>query len=476
MAEYDLLLTGARVVDPASGVHGIRDVGIANGKIEAIEPSLPTERAKTAIPLDGLTIVPGIIDTHVHVGGMGDGIPRAMGLRMVAQSGVTTALDLACQPQSLVKSLQSTPVGLTVAGLCHLNQRVNLSGPNPDKAEVRKVLKQALEDGAIGAKVLSSLGPEGSSNAIEVANEERAYIAFHLGTTETGSHLEGVRELPKLLGSNKVHVAHVNSYCRGVIQDAIDEALETFSILEGLDGQVVCESYMAVGNGSGAHLDGDVVAGASARNMLGLRKYPGTRQGMHQAFRDGYCSVVAPAGGVNILVTGEEAIKAWEEAGTNISISFAVNPPPVTFLCATRRKKNGSFLIDALATDGGSFPRNVLVEKGLALVKYGALSIDDFAKKGAWNPARMLGLKGKGHLAPGADADITVLNTNECKATMSFSGGELIMIDGVIVGKRNTLVVTSAGEAAATSAGLGVKVIDVSQSGLYRGLESVSLN
>ena len=35
--KYDLLLTGGEVIDPGAGLRGIMDVGVAGGKIVAVE-------------------------------------------------------------------------------------------------------------------------------------------------------------------------------------------------------------------------------------------------------------------------------------------------------------------------------------------------------------------------------------------------------------------------------------------------------
>ena len=43
----------------------VGDVRIENGQISAIGPSL-TESAEVVIQESGLTVMPGVIDTHVH--------------------------------------------------------------------------------------------------------------------------------------------------------------------------------------------------------------------------------------------------------------------------------------------------------------------------------------------------------------------------------------------------------------------------
>ena len=47
--KYDLLLTGGDVLDPAGGLRGLMDIGIAGGKISAVAHSLPAADARRTI-------------------------------------------------------------------------------------------------------------------------------------------------------------------------------------------------------------------------------------------------------------------------------------------------------------------------------------------------------------------------------------------------------------------------------------------
>ncbi|HOQ61323.1 MAG TPA: amidohydrolase family protein, partial [Vicinamibacterales bacterium] len=65
-----LLLRGARVVDPASGVDGARDVLVEGGRIADVGVSIaPGEAAATAVVELGpsLVVCPGLVDMHVHL-------------------------------------------------------------------------------------------------------------------------------------------------------------------------------------------------------------------------------------------------------------------------------------------------------------------------------------------------------------------------------------------------------------------------
>ena len=51
------------------------------------------------------------------------------------------------------------------------------------------------------------------------------------------------------------------------------------------------------------------------------------------------------------------------------------------------------------------------------------------------NPARILKLKGKGQLAPGADADVVLLDARTLQITGVLAGGEWLMRDGALLKK-----------------------------------------
>ena len=64
---FDLLIFGGRVIDPANGLDGIADVGVRGGVIAAVGADLPRQGAKQLVDATGKLVTPGLIDTHVHV-------------------------------------------------------------------------------------------------------------------------------------------------------------------------------------------------------------------------------------------------------------------------------------------------------------------------------------------------------------------------------------------------------------------------
>ncbi|MBW0105843.1 amidohydrolase family protein [Pseudonocardia sp. KRD291] len=84
MSIYDLVVAGGRVVDPASGVDAVADVGISGGRVAAVGTGL---RGTRVVDARGRVVAPGFVDLHSHC----DDIP---GMRLQAFDGVTTALEL----------------------------------------------------------------------------------------------------------------------------------------------------------------------------------------------------------------------------------------------------------------------------------------------------------------------------------------------------------------------------------------------
>lgn len=62
---FDVLITGGTVIDGSGAPRRRADVGVSNGKIQAIG-SLGSEPAKRKIDATGLIVAPGFIDSHCH--------------------------------------------------------------------------------------------------------------------------------------------------------------------------------------------------------------------------------------------------------------------------------------------------------------------------------------------------------------------------------------------------------------------------
>ena len=65
--KFDLVIKGGDVLDPSQSLRGRRDIGIRWGVVQAVEESIPAERALKTIDASGKLVMPGLVDLHCHV-------------------------------------------------------------------------------------------------------------------------------------------------------------------------------------------------------------------------------------------------------------------------------------------------------------------------------------------------------------------------------------------------------------------------
>ena len=90
--KYDTLIRGGRLIDPAMGIDGVRDVAFAGGCVAAVGESLSVADARETVEATGCVVSPGMIDLHVHVfeGVTHMGIPADA---TCLATGATTVVD-----------------------------------------------------------------------------------------------------------------------------------------------------------------------------------------------------------------------------------------------------------------------------------------------------------------------------------------------------------------------------------------------
>lgn len=456
---FDVLLKNAHVVDPLNGINGVNDVAIVDGRIAGVDRNLG-DSAKEVIDLSGLVLQPGIIDSHVHLGTMW-GSP--FGPKMLAMNGVTTCLDMAGPLDDILKNVPEYGAGINMAILQFASPPFTFKTNAPSQQEMVDLIDASLEGGALGVKLLGGhypLTPDVSSTLIKTALDRRAYVAWHAGTSEHGSNLEGMIEAVQMADGYPLHLAHINAYCRGAIKNDIEEANIAIDLLKQ-NPNIFCESYISPKNGTRLTCDDQGrIQSKVTGNCLRHFGFSEDRDGVRKALLAGKAFVVYDAGGYSDLCTGEDALKRWEAAGSDVGGSFNINPPIPRILLAQAKRDDGSFVVDAISTDGGCIPRNVIISQGLSLVKLDVLTLSELAQKTSLNPARMLRLTNKGHLSVGADADITVYDYATQTPKASFVAGKKVLWNGQVVAKGATVICTERGVHAIEALGMKAIVVD----------------
>jgi dihydroorotase len=139
---YDLLLRGGHVICPASGLNGVMDVAIRNGKIAAVQTDILPASAKEVLDVRGRLVLPGMIDTHAHVYKYVSGRFGLDADMVGVHSGVTTVID------------QGGPSCMTFPGFRHFVAE-------PAKTRVYAFLSSYLVGGLEGHLYPNLYSPDG---------------------------------------------------------------------------------------------------------------------------------------------------------------------------------------------------------------------------------------------------------------------------------------------------------------------------
>lgn len=97
--QFDLVLRNGHVLDPENNVDRKCDVAIRDGKIAAIEPSIPSSAGRKSIDISDLYLTPGLVDIHVHAftgprhNAWGNGDLSVPADVIAVPNGVTTGAD-----------------------------------------------------------------------------------------------------------------------------------------------------------------------------------------------------------------------------------------------------------------------------------------------------------------------------------------------------------------------------------------------
>lgn len=459
---WDRVLENVYMIDPMHHREGRVSIAIQGHRIAKVAHEI-TEPAIQRDDYSGLCVMPGLIDTHLHLGSI---FGSPYGARMAAAAGVTTALDMAGPIDDILHYAKRTGSGIRVAMLRGFDPMRLFGSMIPTDEQMRAWLRRITKKGALGAKIMGGHWPlplRTAQRLVRLANEENVYIAWHAGSETAGSNIEGMRRAVAATVGLRCHLAHINAYCRGRIASVEEEVQRAKALLEA-HPNLWCESYVSPNNGTILTCDeqGEMIDHVT-RTCLATFGHAANREGMKEAFLAGHAFAIKDQNGVSDLVGGQRALEHWLACRTDCAGSFPVNPATSRFMLASAKRADGSFVVDAISTDGGCIPRNVTLSVGLSLVKFGAITLQEFVVKTSLNPARHLRLFDRGGIAEGYLADLTIFDLDGQKAVETIVDGKTIYRDGVWSGRDLRFVTLAQGKEFLRDKGFATEVIDLTR-------------
>jgi len=265
---FDLVVANGRVIDPETGLDGMRSVGIRDGRIEAI--SRTPLRGRTVLDASGLVVAPGLIDLHAH----GQDLPAA---RMQALDGVTTALELeagtlpvAAAYERIAREGRPINYGFSASWLFariaekeemeptgsvtffqeaqrRKGWQYTLASPE-ETARIIARVERGLQEGALGIGVLAGYAPGyGRKEAFAVAQlaaRVRVPTFTHVrynSVIEPQSSFEAIAEIVSLAAATGAHM-HINHLNSSSMRD-IPRIAELLRGAQGRGLRITTEAY-----------------------------------------------------------------------------------------------------------------------------------------------------------------------------------------------------------------------------------------
>ena len=396
---YDRVILGGRVIDPASGVDAVRNIGLQDARIAVITTQAVSGR--DTIDARGLVVAPGFIDLHAHG-------QTAETYRFYALDGVTTALELELGSADVAGWYREREGGQRVnygVSIGHIKVRMAVMHDSGTRMPVDAAAYRAASPAQI-AEITQRIDMGLREGAVDIgagfpytpaATRDELLAVFRVAArTKTPIHVHirpGVAGLKEALGLARetnapLQVVHINSV--GLAETP--ELLEMITAARGQGRDVTTEAYP---------YDAGMTEIQSATIQDVYKTAPDARLAELEWARTGER-------------LNRESFERYSRTGGPVVVHTNTEPmvavaltSPLTMIAS-----------DAYWQDGTGHPRTTGTFArvlGRYVRETHALSLMDAIRKMTLMPAQRLearvpAMREKGRLLVGADADITIFD------------------------------------------------------------------
>lgn len=438
-----VLLKGGLVIDPAQNLEEVMNVLLADGKVAKLGKE--DFDADIVIDCTGKVVAPGFIDIHMHEDGYDEENDRITGtiFQTMVRMGVTTAIagncgDNDCDPLVFLDSADRNGLAANVgmlAGHTYLRNKYSDQDKyhNIEKASIEAMAKECarlLDGGCLGVSFGLKYIPGTTWDEIislaSLCKKDDKLVAAHV-RDDVERVFDAAKELADI-GKDagvKVQFSHIGSMGGyGQMAQLLSE-IEDYQ-KQGIDMMCDCYPYEAFSTGIGETTYDD---------------------GFLESYQADYDSVLICSGPyAGQRCTEELFFKLRKEAPETYTVGYFMKPEDIDLALSKDYVMIGSDGIRA-GDEGhprgaGAFPRFFA-----EYVKTGKITLMDAVAKMTIMPAARLGLKSKGSLASGMDADVTIFDMETIKDKATYDqpvlppegichvivGGQSVVTDGVLV-------------------------------------------
>lgn len=461
LTEYDLVVKDARVVTHDRDDARTADIAVSGGRIAAVAPGITVEGARRVVDAGGRLAFPGVVDAHQHWGIYNPPAEDAVTeSRACAQGGVTTALTYIRTGRYYLNKggpyADFFPEVLDAArGRAHIDYGFHLAPMS--RAHIAEIPDLIERFGVSSFKVFMFYGGHGlhgrsdDQNAFLMLGEDERYDYAHFEFVMRG--VQAARErFPGLADeiSLSLHceTAEIMTAYTKLVEEAGDlTGLAAYSASrpqhsEGL--AVSIASYLAheteLPTINLLHLSSRKAVDAAVRMRRAFPHIDFRREVTVGHLLADITTAHGLGGKVNPPLRPRDDVEALWEYVLDGTVDWVVsdhaccreevkfgepkNPKDAVFL-ARSGFGGAEYLLAGVITEG--------TKRGLSLGRIAALT--------SWNPARRYGLRTKGAIAPGFDADIALVDpgrTWTVRAAESESTQEYTPFEGFELTARVT--------------------------------------
>lgn len=390
------ILKGGKVVDPKNKIEEVKDVSIYQGKIYEVGDDIKPESGDTVINCEGLIVVPGLVDMHLHLGDLFEVTTNP--IFGAVEDGVTLGLSPGAGNTLMAPSLLGAEVdrGLPLNLGVYIGA-ANVLGTCLNVEELIKMFKGELDIDTMATKMSRNgitittaplcigikdhmghfiMSDENIDKIYEITSKANLIYMSH---TQDPEHSERLVALSK---GRPLHLAHATAAGCGSHSEPADGMRRVIELTK-----------------NNPHISAEFVTTM-------LREGQGSREGMQ--------------------LPKESQKLAWDALSSKV--------------------------VDILISDG----QNQATMKGfgdtrdnipaiLELVEMGVLSLSDSVATMTSNPTNLISKITKndwwstqvGHLGVGALANITVIDEKDKLATYTIVNGEVVSFENRAVRRGN---------------------------------------